>query len=192
MLDSQAEVRLRTAETFFLTLLTCLDDLSVCLDSLQHYIRRIFHSQTALLFCSSLQMMFRLQQTTAENTINKQGWNSQRAAALHYVQLKLSLKTKYGRASVSPPRRPWMNNEMQFYKSTAFLRDFPSAAGEHHADTSLYWCEMYYFGLRVIVEYTNGIIYLHTDWVTGCPCRQVKRALEHRSSNKPQAESILL
>lgn len=41
------------------------------------------------------------------------------------------------------------------------------------------------------MEYTNGIMYLHTDWETGCPCRQVKGALEHRSSNKPQAESIL-
>lgn len=85
------------------------------LDFLQHYITRIFHSQTALLFCSSLQTMFRLQQTTtAENTINKQGWNSRWAAALHYVQSKFSLETKYGWVSAFPPRQTWMNNEMRF------------------------------------------------------------------------------
>lgn len=78
---------------------------------------------------------------TAANTINKQGWNSRWAAALHYVQSKFTLETKYGWGSVSPPRQTWMNNEMGFYKSTAFLREFPSAAGEQHTDTSIYWCE---------------------------------------------------
>lgn len=162
----------------------------VCLDSLQHCITRKFHSQTALLFFPANDVQTTTDNTAA-NTINKQGWNSRWAAALHYVQSKFTLETKYGWASVSPPRQTWMNNEMGFYKSTAFLREFPSAAGQQHSDTSIYWCENCYFSLRVIVEYTNGIIYLHTDQETGCPCRQVKRALEHRSSNKPQAESIL-